>query len=85
MTLGSAVIGMDEQLFAHFVGKLHFAENTRLRVYHNGEEGDQSSGMPGEDWHSADEVRRKGVRFVGGAQVGFFAGGLVLNVYALES
>jgi hypothetical protein len=52
---------MDQQLFTHFVGKLYFAGNTRLRVYHNGS-GEQSA--IGEAWHSEDEVRRKDVEFV---------------------
>jgi hypothetical protein len=42
-------------------GKLYFAGNTRLRIYHNGS-GEQ--GAIGEAWHSEDEVRRKDVEFV---------------------
>lgn len=47
---------MDDQLFAHFVSRLRFTENTRLRLYHNDHD-DQST--LGDDWHSEDEIRRK--------------------------
>ena len=50
---------MDDHLFAHFLGKLKFAETTRLRFYHDGDhEGPSSNSRVGvgDEWCSEDEI-----------------------------
>lgn len=45
---------MDDQLFAHFLGRLNFSEYTRLRIYHDDHEG--PSARVGDEWVSEDEI-----------------------------
>ena len=45
---------MDDQLFAHFLGRLRFSQDTRLRLYHDDHEGPRS--RIGDEWFSEDEI-----------------------------
>lgn len=45
---------MDDQLFAHFLDRLRFSQDTRLRLYHDNHEGPRS--RIGDEWFSEDET-----------------------------